>query len=133
MRRAYDLGYSLCQVGVRAYSAAEKAMFDDPRIALFEWSAEPASDETILQSIKTESIYLSIDVDGFDPAVMPATGTPVPGGLDWYRGVSLIQALARRHQIVGADIVEVSPREGDVRTEYNAAQLAYSILGLVAP
>lgn len=132
MRRALDLNYRLCQVGLRAYSHREKELFSHPNVNCFEWSAAPASVETILDSIQTESVYLTIDVDGLDPSVMPATGTPVPGGLDWYTTVDLLDRLTARHRLVGADLVEVAPRQGDAQTEYNAAQLAYTLIGLLA-
>lgn len=133
MRRALELGYRLCQVGIRAYSAEERALFDDPRVSVWEWGAAPPSIEQIVDSITTERIYLTLDVDGLDPSVMPATGTPVPGGLDWYGTIDLLRALTGRHRLIGADVVEVAPRAGDQRTEYAAAQLIYSLIGLARP
>jgi agmatinase len=130
MRRAHELGFRLVQVGLRAYSAEEQELFNDPRISAFEWDARPPSVDWIVSNIATEDVYVSIDADGLDPAVMPATGTPVPGGLSWYQTVELLVAIARARRIVGADLVEVAPREGDSRTEYAAAQLIYSLIGL---
>jgi len=126
MRRAHDLGYRLVQVGVRAYSTEERAMFEDPRITVFEWGPRPPSAEEIVDAIPTADVYLTLDADGLDPACMPATGTPVPGGLGWYYTLELIAAVARSRKLIGADLVEVAPREGDVRTEYAAAQLVYT-------
>lgn len=130
MRRAHDLGYRLVQVGIRAYSAAERKLFDDPRISVFEWGRTPPTVEQVAGSIATERVYLTLDVDGLDPSCMPATGTPVPGGLDWYYTLELLAAVLRGRELVGADVVEVCPRPGSARTEYAAAQLAYSIIGL---
>jgi len=130
MRRAHELGYHLVQVGIRAYSDEERALFDDPRVTVFEWGPRPAGVDEIVRAIRTEEVYVTVDADGLDPAVMPATGTPVPGGLSWYDTVELLRATAAGHRLVGADLVEVAPREGDVRTEYAAAQLAYSLIGL---
>jgi len=128
MRRAHELGYRLVQVGIRAYSAEERALFGDPRIRVFEWGQDAPPIEEIIGAVTGEEVYLTIDVDGLDPAVMPATGTPVPGGLGWYYTLSLIKELCRRKRLVGADIVEVAPRSADALTEYAAAQLAYSII-----
>jgi len=130
MRRAHDLGYRLVQVGVRAYSAEERRLFDDPKITVFEWGRTPPSVDRIIDAIATERVYLTLDVDGLDPSCMPATGTPVPGGLDWYYTLELLTAVLRGRKLVGADVVEVCPRPGSARTEYAAAQLAYSIIGL---
>jgi agmatinase len=130
MRRAHELGFALVQVGVRAYSEEERRLFDDPRITVFEWGPDEPPVERIVAAIRTEKVYLTLDVDGLDPAVMPATGTPVPGGLSWHYTVDLLRAVARGHRVVGADLVEVAPRAGDALTEYGAAQLIYSLLGL---
>ena len=133
MRRAHELGFSLVQVGIRAYSEDERLLFDDPRITVFEWGPRPASPEEIVAAIGTEDVYVTVDADGLDPGVMPATGTPVPGGLSWYDAVELLRATAASHRIVGADLVEVAPRPGDARTEYAAAQLAYTLVALALP
>jgi agmatinase len=74
-------------------------------------------------------VYLTIDVDGFDPAVAPATGTPVPGGLSWAYGTALVRELFMAREVIGADIVEVAPVAGSNLTEYAAAQLCYDVVG----
>ena len=73
-------------------------------------------------------MYLSIDVDGFEPSFMPGTGTPVKGGIEWWYGVGLIKRLIKEKNLIGADIVEVSPMRDSVLTEYGAAQLIYTII-----
>jgi agmatinase len=130
MRRALELGFPLVQVGVRAYSAAERELFGHPRTTVFEWGAPEHPVERVVGAIRTRDVYVTLDVDGLDPSIMPATGTPVPGGLSWYYTVDLLREVLARHRLVGADVVEVAPRSGDVRTEYGAAQLVYSLVGL---
>ena len=130
MRRAHELGFPLVQVGLRAYSAEEHELFAHPRITVFEWGPRPASVREIVNAIATDDVYVSIDADGLDPAVMPATGTPVPGGLSWYETLELLKATARDRRIVAADLVEVAPRAGDALTEYAATQLVYTLIGL---
>lgn len=76
-------------------------------------------------------VYLTVDLDGFDPAYMPATGTPEPGGLDWYQVTSLIRAVAKSKKIVAADVVELLPQHGDHASDFLAAKLIYKILGYV--
>ena len=131
MCRAHELGFHLVQVGVRAYSAAERERFDDPRIRVFEWGPAVPTIERILATISTHDVYVTLDVDGLDPGCMPATGTPVPGGLSWFETLELLAGVARAKRIVAADVVEVSPRDGDRRTEYAAAQLVYTLAGLM--
>jgi agmatinase len=129
MRRAHDLGFRTCSVGIRAFSKDEHAFATANALPVFEWGHGPEpSVEAVLAAIPTERVYLTVDVDGFDPAITPATGTPVPGGLAWAYGCRLLRELFRAKDIIGADIVEVAPLPGQALTEYAAAQLAYDIL-----
>jgi agmatinase len=129
MRRACELGFRTCSVGTRAYAREEQRFALDAGLPVFEWGrGEEPSVEAVLAAIRTERVYLTIDVDGFDPAVTPATGTPVPGGLSWAYGTRLLRALFLARDVVGADLVEVAPVAGSALTEYAAAQLCYDIL-----
>jgi agmatinase len=133
MRRAIDdFGFKTVQVGIRAYSHYELEYIRKRKLTVFEWGTRVPSVKTVISSIKTGNVYLTIDVDGLDPAFMPATGTPVQGGLEWYYTLELIQALFKRKNVVGADMVEIAPRPGDHLTEFGAAQLCYVILGCLA-
>lgn len=129
MRRAHEMGFRVCSVGIRAYSQAEWSYAAEHGLAVFEWGrgGEPTPAE-VLDAIATEQVYLTVDVDGFDPAVMPATGTPVPGGLSWEYGAALIRRLFLEKEVVGADVVETAPDGVSGLTEYAAAQLCYDIL-----
>jgi agmatinase len=132
LRRAHELGYNLVQVGIRTYFKGEYEYFTKNKntIKVFEWGngKKVPTVADILKSIKTKYVYITIDVDGFDPAHMPGTGTAVPGGLEWWYGVNLIESVIDKKELVGADIVEVSPIKDSVLTEYGAAQLAYTII-----
>ncbi|MFA5778327.1 MAG: agmatinase [Candidatus Paceibacterota bacterium] len=131
MRHASKLGYKIVQVGIRTYSKEEYEYFSDKKnnIKVFEWGLrDKPKIEKILKNIKTKYVYLTIDIDGFDPSVMPGTGTPVPDGLKWKYGVKLIEKLIKKFNLIGADIVEVSPIPDSVLTEYSAAQLCYTII-----
>ncbi|MHC4599415.1 MAG: arginase family protein, partial [Planctomycetota bacterium] len=79
----------------------------------------------------TDRVYLSLDIDVFDPAHAPATGTPEPGGLDWAEYSRLVRELARRRKIVAMDVCEVKPVEGDVRTEILAARAILRVMAWV--
>jgi agmatinase len=131
MRRASELGYHIVQVGIRTYSEEEHAYFSDSKnnITVFEWGQKSIPTiEDILKTIQTKYLYISIDVDGFDPAHMPGTGTAVQGGLEWWYGVHLITKAIDTFELVGADIVEVSPLPDSVLSEYGAAQLLYIMI-----
>lgn len=138
LRRAADEEVGLVQVGIRAYSAEEANYARSQGVKTFYWGKEsgfvPPSIEDIVAELRRTQLYITIDVDGFDPAVMPATGTPVNGGLSWQYGNDLLQAAIKKYSVdphrrlIGADICEVAPRPGTNLTEYSAAQLAYNII-----
>jgi len=76
----------------------------------------------------TDEIYLTIDVDFFDPAIMPATGTPEPGGPGWYDALTFIRGVCRKKTLVGFDVNELRPLEDDVAPNFLAAKLIYKII-----
>jgi agmatinase len=90
-----------------------------------------ALEKKILKDL-TGTVYMTIDVDGFDPSVMPATGTPQPGGFLWYDALKLFKAVCKTKKVVGLDIVEVSPVKGSHITEFNAAKLVYRLMGYLS-
>jgi agmatinase len=133
LRHAADAGFRIVQVGVRAFSEEELAYArSNSHVKTFYWGrprgfTPPHLDE-IVMCITTPHVYVTLDVDGIDPAFMPATGTPVSGGLDWWYAWDLLEKICRERAIIGADICEVAPRSGESLTEYNAAQLVYGII-----
>ena len=137
MRRAHEMGYKLVQVGIRAFSKDEYEYFTKNKktITTFPWGATKPNGQLIvptiqkiLASIKTKKVYISIDVDGIDPAYMPGTGTPVQGGLQWWYTLKLLETIIEKRTLVGADVVEVSPVSDNVLTEYGAAQIVYNMI-----
>lgn len=132
MKRALDHGFSIVPVGIRAYADFEMETAEKRGIPVFEWP-QPETEDTIariLSGIKTRKVYITLDVDGLDPSVMPGTGTPVPGGLSWYFTLDLLKEIFAKKEVIGADIVETAPQRDNVITEYAAAQLAYTMIGL---
>lgn len=79
----------------------------------------------------SEHVYITLDLDVFDPAIMPSTGTPEPGGLSWYRVLELIKRVAAEKQIVGFDIVELCPNASNKGPDFLAAKLLYKMLGYI--
>jgi len=76
------------------------------------------------------NVYISFDLDGLDPAVMPATGTPVPGGLSYYQSINLVANAVHARNIVGMDVVELAPIANQAGWDFTAAQLVYRLMGL---
>jgi len=133
MRRIHDLGVPAVGVGIRNYSAAEARFLRRTGQPIFSARRCRGSagwiDEVV--SKLTAHVYVTIDIDGFDPAYAPGTGTPEPGGLDWYQVVDLLAAVARQGRVVAADVVEVRPLPPSTATEFLAAKLVYRLIGLV--
>ena len=130
MRRIHELGFPIVQVGIRTYSKYEYDYWQKNKetITVFEWGKKQIPIDEILESIKTKKVYITIDVDGFDPAYMPGTGTPVQGGIEWYYGLDLLGKTIDKKELIGADIVEVSPEPDSVLTEFGAALICYKIM-----
>jgi agmatinase len=79
----------------------------------------------------TENVYISVDLDVFDPSVAPAVGTPEPGGIGWYETLDFLKEVAKDKKVVGFDVVELCPIKGQVATDFLAAKLIYRLLGYV--
>jgi agmatinase len=134
-RRAHaDLGMELFQFGVRALSLEEVNYREKHHIshldaAPFYQSASRGC--CSLPPAFPEKIYLTLDVDGLDPSVIRATGTPVPGGPGWHDTLAVIEKIIQGRTVVGFDVVELAPRAEDHASSFAAAQLAYSVMGLI--
>ncbi len=83
---------------------------------------------SILASL-TDEVFITFDLDGLDPACLPGTGTPEPGGLDWFEASDLIGAVADAKRIVGFDVVELAPLPGNVASDFLAARMTYRMIG----
>ena len=119
---------NLIQVGIRSMDSSEKQYLNLDKC----YFAHDMARSTLWQanSIKqmTENVYLTIDLDVFDPAIMPATGTPEPGGLDWNNTLAYLKQVFQERNVVGFDIVELAPMEGYPAPNFLAAKLYYKLL-----
>ena len=116
------------QVGIRSMDIGEKDKISEDRIFyahdIFDndfW-IEKASEKL------SENVYITIDLDVFDPAIMPSTGTPEPGGLDWYKVINFLKTVSEKKNIVGFDVVELCPNEYNKAPDFLAAKLIYKLL-----
>lgn len=134
MRRVVEVCPAV-QVGIRSISAEEVNALpqlqtkiywakDIVRAPLKSWIAKVLAD-------LSPNVYLTVDLDGFDPSLVPATGTPEPGGLDWHQVTSLIRAVADHKKIVAMDVVELLPQPGQHASNFLAAKLIYKSLGYI--
>lgn len=138
MRRLADR-HPIVQIGIRSLSE-EEAVFTRvsgvPVITAARIAAERGGPgpqrqwmADAVDAIGTDLVYLSLDLDGLDPSLMPSVGTPEPGGLMWYETLHFIETLFAARKVVSADIVELCPAQANVAPDFVAARLAYKIAG----
>ena len=133
MRRVIELGASIVPVGIRNVSLEEHRYIKRHRIepvTAYQCYREGEWTLDVVDRL-SDAVYVTIDIDAFDPAHAPGVGTPEPGGLDWYQVTGLLRRVAAERHIVAADIVEVAPIPGQVVTEFLAARLAYKLMAYV--
>jgi len=129
MRRTLEFARTT-QVGIRSLSPEEAAAAPALTTEIFyDFNMRANADwvDRVVDSL-SEQVYITIDVDGLDPAIMPATGTPEPGGLSWYEALTLLRRVIERRSVVGCDLVELSPIPGHVAPNFLCAKLIYKIL-----
>ncbi|MBY0358565.1 MAG: agmatinase [Candidatus Obscuribacterales bacterium] len=122
---------NITQVGIRNISKEEVDWMEQakPNIHIFWARNQDKWNPLDIISTLSDNVYLTIDVDGLDSGIMPATGTPEPGGLGWYQLMDLIKQLCIRKNVVAADIVEFAPIDGLHAPAFLAAKLMYKIIG----
>ena len=128
-----DLKIPAVQVGIRSISAEEARLLDDLPTRVF-WARDIVGrDDWWDDAVEglTENVYLTIDIDGLDPSLVSATGTPEPGGLGWYDAIGLIRTLARNRNVVGMDLTEYSYIAGQSASAFLCAKLIYKTLAFV--
>lgn len=136
MRRCLDLGVPIHSVGVRALSPDDlQIRRERPDMVSFQDAIDvvPSGVSAVtLPDDFPELVYLTFDVDGLDPSVISATGTPEPGGLGWYQALSMVTSVAAQRRIVAFDVVELAPVAGRHADDFAAARLVYQIMGIIA-
>lgn len=131
MRRVLEICPAV-QVGVRSISLEE-----------WEWANKTGQINKIhfaekleivdkIENQLSKDVYITIDVDVFDPSVIPATGTPEPGGMFWYEVLDVLKGVCATKNVVGFDVVELSPRKGDVTSDFTIAKLIYKVMGFLS-
>lgn len=134
MKRIHDMGIPLVQIGIRAQCKEESDLIkSSPIINTFyahQIRKNPLWMNEALDKLP-EHVYLTIDADGFDPAVIPAVGTAEPNGLFWAETLEFLKLVCSKRKVVGFDIVECAPIEGSILSEYTLAKLLYRIIGFL--
>jgi agmatinase len=129
MRRVLE--HAPCtQVGIRSLSTEEAKEAPSLRTKIFFDASMRQEKNWIARVVDSlaENVYITIDADGMDPAIMPAVGTPEPGGLSWYEMLALLRAVTAARRVVGCDLVELCPIPGMIAPNFLCAKLVYKIL-----
>lgn len=128
MARAREVA-PIVQAGIRSMSVEEKINMDFGRV-FWAHNIKPGDEEWIQKalSLLTEKVYITIDLDGFDPSCLPATGTPEPGGPDYATIINFLREVIHRRNLVGFDVVELCPIKGNKASDFLAAKLVYQLL-----
>ena len=133
-RAVKDLRIPAVQVGIRSISAEEAHSLDSGIPTKIFWAKDIVGRidwiDAAINSL-TENVYLTIDIDGLDPSLVPTTGTPEPGGLGWYEVLTLIRKLAAKRKVVGMDLVEFSKTENSDAPAFLCAKLVYKTLAYI--
>ncbi|MFC0603048.1 agmatinase [Winogradskyella pulchriflava] len=119
---------NLIQVGIRSMDAIEKTVMDEDKTY---FAHEMAQDDSWVDSAidqMTDNVFITIDLDAFDPSIMPSTGTPEPGGLFWYETLDFLKQVFEEKNVVGFDIVELCPNPNEKSSDFLAAKLYYKML-----
>ncbi len=136
MSRVLDLGVSTLAIGIRSLSRPEAARIEAERLPVIWASQIEALAAEELQTLflgllasLPDTVYLTFDLDFFDPSVLPATGTPEPGGGTWYQALALLRVLFEHKRVIAMDVVELAPIPGNPASDYTAARLLYKCIG----
>ena len=132
MRRVVEVCPAV-QVGIRSLSAEEARAIPQLPTRIFYAKDITGKTDWVDRVVDclTEDVYLTIDIDGLDPSLVPSTGTPEPGGLMWYEVLTLLRTLAAKRNVVGMDLVELCGSPGGNASSFLAAKLVYKTLGYV--
>ena len=129
MARTKEITDNIVSVGIRSMDSSELPDIDRRRVFLASEIHRRSDWITEVVSMLTENVYITIDLDVFDPSIMPSTGTPEPGGLGWYQVIDLFEDVSKKKNIVGFDVVELCPSE-NMAPDFLASKLVYMLLSL---
>lgn len=130
MKRAMEI-CPVVQVGIRSLSYEESELIKEKKLKVF-WAKDIAdNDKWFDDAINrlSKNVYITIDLDGFDPSIMPSVGTPEPGGLGYYHVLRFLKRVFNKRNVVGFDVVELCPNENDISSDFTAARIIYKLIG----
>jgi agmatinase len=128
--RVREFTRNIVSVGIRSMDVSERSSVDGERMFFAHEIHYSSEWVTKVIPLLTDTVYVTIDLDVFDPGIMPSTGTPEPGGLDWYQVMKLLCLVSKSKQVVGFDVVELCPSSSKA-PDFLAAKLIYTFLSYI--
>ena len=135
MRRIVDMELPTVQIGIRSICKEEADLIKEKQLTVFrarEIATQSDWMERAIAAIPTHKVFLTIDLDGIDPTLMPGVGTPEPGGLHWYALTAFLRRVFETYEVIGCDVMELSPLVDSVVSQFTAAKLVYKLIGYQA-
>ena len=126
MRRTYEINKNITQVGIRSLDKQELNFIKENKIKTF--FNKNIDIDQIIDSL-SEKVYISLDLDAFDPSIIPSVGNPEPDGLNFEQINNLLKQVFKKKKVIGIDFVELSPKENDLISPYIVAKLIYNCIG----
>lgn len=134
MRRIVEMGLPTLSVGIRSICREEARLIREKKLPII-WARDIDRDgqwiEAAIAQIETDKVFLTIDVDGIDPSLIPGVGTPEPGGLGWYDTLCFLRRLCESRTAIGCDVMELAPVQDSVVSEFTTAKLIYKLIGYI--
>lgn len=130
MKRVLEIS-PVVQVGIRSLSYEESEFIKEEKLKIF-WAKDIVGNDKWFESaisMLSKNVYITIDLDAFDPSIMPSVGTPEPGGLGYYQVLKFLKRVCKKRNVVGFDIVELCPNSANVSPDFTAARLVYKMVG----
>ncbi|MBI2653271.1 agmatinase [Candidatus Woesearchaeota archaeon] len=130
MKRTMEI-CPVIQAGIRSLSHEEAEFIKEKKLKIF-WAKDIVdNDEWFDDAVNglSKNVYITIDLDGLDPSVMPSVGTPEPGGLGYYQLLRFLRKVCEKKNVVGFDVVELSPNKDNIHSDFTAARIVYKLIG----
>ncbi|MBN1157496.1 agmatinase [Candidatus Woesearchaeota archaeon] len=131
MKRIHDINPSTVQVGIRSLSEEEGEFIDREKKKIF-WAKDTYDNDSWMKDalkLLKNDVFITFDIDVFDPSIVPATGTPEPGGLSWYTVVKFLRMVFEQKNVIGFDLVELAPTKNSHPSDFLASKLVYKMIG----
>jgi len=131
IKRSLEYCKNVVPVGIRSVCKEEMEYIAKNHMKIF-WDKDLHENDQWMDeaiALLSDDVYITIDLDGFDPAWMPAVGNPEPGGLQYYQTLKFLRQVFKKKNVVGIDVVELSPKKDDVRSDFAAAKIIYKLIG----